>query len=76
MYPFYLVDGNWSPFEDGVCSVTCGKGTLKRTRKCNNPAPANGGKECAGSATEDVYCKKPACPGRCRVSLGSGQFSI
>ena len=43
--------------------MTCGKGTLTRTRKCNNPAPANGGKECQGFATETEVCTRPACPG-------------
>lgn len=58
------VDGNWSEFDDGVCSVTCGKGTVTRTRKCNNPAPYYGGKDCVGSDTKTEYCERPACPGK------------
>ena len=49
--------GAYSP-----CSVTCGKGTMKRTRSCSNPPPSNGGKPCEGSTSETVECEKGACP--------------
>uniref|UniRef100_A0A3Q2YR82 Hemicentin 1 n=1 Tax=Hippocampus comes TaxID=109280 RepID=A0A3Q2YR82_HIPCM len=41
----------WSP-----CSLTCGIGSQKRQRQCNNPLPANGGRHCAGSGTETRSC--------------------
>lgn len=51
------VDGGWTPF--GECSTTCEEG--KKTRKCENPAPANGGKDCVGSPNESCN-KRIACP--------------
>ncbi|XP_035659771.1 hemicentin-1-like [Branchiostoma floridae] len=67
------VDGGWSDWVDGACSVTCGGGMYTRTRDCNNPAPANGGAECTledgtmtaeGDRTETVEsgCNEDACP--------------
>merc|ERR1712159_159466 len=51
-----LVNGGWSPF--GGCSKTCGAGV--QTRTCTNPAPANGGAQCSGDATQT--CNNGACP--------------
>ncbi|XP_019730956.1 hemicentin-1 isoform X3 [Hippocampus comes] len=47
----------WSP-----CSLTCGIGSQKRQRQCNNPLPANGGRHCAGSGTETRSCHGKPCP--------------
>ncbi|XP_044798654.2 hemicentin-1 isoform X4 [Bubalus bubalis] len=47
----------WTP-----CSVTCGKGIQKRSRLCNNPSPANGGKPCQGSDSEMQNCHQKPCP--------------
>ena len=52
----------WSEY--GPCSVTCGKGTMTRTRTCTNPPPSNGGNPCAGPASETVECDKGVCPGK------------
>ena len=52
------VDGGWSAFGD--CSKTCGGGVQIRT--CTNPAPANGGADCQGEATQT--CNLVACPGK------------
>ena len=49
------VDGGWSSF--GTCSATCGGGT--QTRTCTNPAPAYGGADCVGSASQS--CNTQAC---------------
>ena len=49
------VNGAWTAWS--ACSATCGGGT--RTRSCTNPAPANGGLACAGSASET--CNTQAC---------------
>ncbi|XP_044178032.1 coadhesin-like [Acropora millepora] len=58
------VDGNWgewSPWSD--CSRSCGGGNHSRTRECNNPAPANGGKQCDGPFRQrDRLCNDHECP--------------
>merc|ERR1712159_593561 len=51
------VDGGYSAWS--ACSATCGGGT--QTRICNNPAPKNGGKNCA-PMTETRTCNPDACP--------------
>ena len=60
--PFFTVDGNWGPWNDGQCSKSCGPGSLSRTRECNDPAPQNGGQNCVGQDTEVVDCNLIACP--------------
>ncbi|MFZ2831978.1 MAG: hypothetical protein WAZ40_02400 [Minisyncoccia bacterium] len=52
------VNGGWSAF--GACSVTACGSTGTQTRTCTNPAPANGGATCSGSATQS--CSTAACP--------------
>ena len=57
------VDGkysDWKPY--GACSTTCGPGKKERTRECNNPAPAHGGKACEGPTKETTDCNEKACP--------------
>ncbi|XP_035688793.1 SCO-spondin-like [Branchiostoma floridae] len=57
------VDGNWSNWSPWSCSVTCGVGTETRTRTCTDPAPANGGANCAGQAQETRQCNTGiTCP--------------
>ncbi|EPY87659.1 A disintegrin and metalloproteinase with thrombospondin motifs 2 precursor [Camelus ferus] len=56
-------DGNWgawSPF--GSCSRTCGTGVKFRTRQCDNPHPANGGRTCSGLAYDFQLCSSQDCP--------------
>ena len=43
--------GTWGTWT--ACSVTCGGGTRTRTKLCDNPAPANGGADCAGDTNSD-----------------------
>ncbi|XP_010811862.2 hemicentin-1 isoform X2 [Bos taurus] len=50
----------WSAWRP--CSATCGKGIQKRSRLCNNPSPANGGKPCQGSDSEMQNCHQKPCP--------------
>ena len=51
------VDGNWSDWAQwSSCSNTCGKGTISRSRNCDDPAPAFGGQGCGGSNTEMEEC--------------------
>ena len=57
------VDGQWSEWDGwSVCSKTCGGGQTTRTRKCNNPPPANGGVDCAGDSEETQNCNTETCP--------------
>ncbi|XP_057298171.1 SCO-spondin-like isoform X3 [Hydractinia symbiolongicarpus] len=79
------VNGNWAPWVDGTCSLTCGSGTRQRTRTCSNPAPANGGLSCSGSAVTSVPCNEGPCPihgnwgswanSACSVSCGLGTLT-
>merc|ERR1719334_3060394 len=61
--------GAWSAY--GACSTTCGAGTKKRIRQCNNPAPAHGGADCVGPTYETAACKVKECP----VNGGWGNYS-
>ncbi|XP_063689003.1 uncharacterized protein LOC134822077 [Bolinopsis microptera] len=55
------VDGGWSDYSKwGACSVGCGKGTTTRSKTCNNPPPARGGKDCGGEAVESKECMNKA----------------
>ena len=60
----FAVDGGWSNWENyGPCSKTCGSGSRTRTRTCNDPAPAEGGKPYIGSGSETQACNVKVCPG-------------
>ena len=57
------MDGAWSAWTEGPCSVTCGGGNLTRTRSCDAPAPSGTGAQCAGPDVEDgVACAQQDCP--------------
>nr|XP_061831771.1 hemicentin-1-like isoform X1 [Nerophis lumbriciformis] len=57
------VHGGYSEWAEwGPCSLTCGVGSQKRQRQCNNPLPANGGRHCAGSGIETRSCQGKPCP--------------
>ncbi|KTG21912.1 hypothetical protein cypCar_00033836, partial [Cyprinus carpio] len=51
--------GQWTKF--GSCSRTCGGGVQFRTRECNNPIPANGGRTCYGNNYEFQLCNMEEC---------------
>ena len=51
------VDGSWGSWGSWEsCSKTCGSGTRKSSRRCNNPTPSNGGKFCTGSSSSSETC--------------------
>uniref|UniRef100_A0A3Q3XB25 Uncharacterized protein n=1 Tax=Mola mola TaxID=94237 RepID=A0A3Q3XB25_MOLML len=52
--------GTWSPY--GSCSRTCGVGVRFRARRCDSPAPANGGRTCFGNSYEFQLCSQEECP--------------
>ena len=65
------------------CSQSCGDGIQNRTRKCDNPTPANGGADCVGQRIETRECSIKPCPvnggfgiwlnySTCSVSCGGG----
>ena len=59
------VDGEFGPWTEWtVCSSSCGGGLQIRSRKCNNPAPQNGGKDCQGSLIDSRKCSILACSGK------------
>merc|ERR1719309_1791426 len=76
--------GKWTSWS--TCTRTCGTGDQKRTRLCNSPAPANGGRKCIGSYLENQKCNKHKCPvdggfnlwsewSGCSRTCGTGQRS-
>ena len=65
MISFILVHGNWGGFGAyETCSKSCGGGTQKRYRSCNNPAPAHGGRTCAGLNYQFRACNTHKCPSK------------
>ncbi|CAH1403032.1 unnamed protein product [Nezara viridula] len=57
------INGNWSDWGDwSDCSSTCGEGLQRRTRRCNNPPPSNGGDDCFGESYEEKNCGIVPCP--------------
>ena len=61
-----LVDGGWSEWSNGPCSVSCeGVGTMTVTRSCSNPAPAYGGLNCEGESEQTgLECGPIPCPSK------------
>lgn len=48
-------DGGWGNWEAwSACSTDCNVGIKQRSRRCNNPKPSYGGKQCEGD-NKDVY---------------------
>ncbi|XP_058951792.2 A disintegrin and metalloproteinase with thrombospondin motifs adt-1 isoform X1 [Pocillopora verrucosa] len=67
------VDGGWGDWSAwSACSVTCGPSTSIRNRKCDNPAPSNGGQPCAGLPFANKPCNKGSCPS---IDGGWGDWS-
>ncbi|KAI4905145.1 hypothetical protein NFI96_011526, partial [Prochilodus magdalenae] len=55
-------DGSWGMWSEfGACTKPCGRGIQFRTRECNNPPPANGGRPCSGSNYRFQICNTHDC---------------
>ncbi|XP_077103806.1 A disintegrin and metalloproteinase with thrombospondin motifs 2 isoform X2 [Siphateles boraxobius] len=55
-------DGGWGVWSEfGACSRPCGRGVQFRTRACDNPYPANGGRSCAGPSFQFQMCNTHEC---------------
>ncbi|XP_061491244.1 A disintegrin and metalloproteinase with thrombospondin motifs 14 isoform X2 [Rhineura floridana] len=60
----YSQDSSWSSWSKfGSCSRTCGGGVRSRSRNCNNPPPAYGGRHCPGATYEYQVCNTEECRG-------------
>ena len=60
--PCAPVDGSWGSWTEWTsCSVTCGGGTQRRSRQCDDPPPRRGGTECPGSDEEIQSCNTENC---------------
>ena len=59
-----VINGSWSAWNrSGACSASCGGGMQRFERKCNNPAPKNGGLPCEGVDHKFEQCNSHCCPG-------------
>ena len=59
-----MLDGQWSDWDSwSACTVTCGNGTKLRSRRCDDPEPLNGGRNCTGKSEETAECATWNCPG-------------
>ena len=52
---FELVNGEWSDWSGGMCSVSCGNGDIIRKRTCRGPL--HDGKPCEGVNITITPCK-------------------
>ncbi len=50
------VNGGWTDWSCGACSVQCGDGTKLCTRSCGNPTPSCGGNTCVGETISSQSC--------------------
>jgi len=56
------VDGRYGEWEAwGPCDKECGYGMKTRTRSCNNPRPAGGGRQCTGQKDQRSRCRARSC---------------
>ena len=51
-----LVSGGWSVWGAWICDTNIG--VKRRSRKCNNPVPSNGGQSCLGYTEVMGTCTK------------------
>ncbi|XP_060592574.1 SCO-spondin-like isoform X2 [Ruditapes philippinarum] len=56
------INGQWGYWTSWtICSTSCGPGTYSRNRKCDSPAPKNGGQICSGNSYENGQCSIGVC---------------
>jgi hypothetical protein len=61
---YLVVDGNWGAWSSwSECDELCGGAKVTRTRQCDNPAPANKGKDCVGPKEETKMDCTQECEG-------------
>ena len=66
MCDYFSVDGKWGAWSHWTeCSATCGAAKRSRTRECDHPPAAHGGKTCEGPEKQEEYCKLDPCLGKC-----------
>ena len=64
----FIVNGGWGTWGKWqACSKKCGTGTQHRSRFCNRPSPAHGGKHCSGQSRQTRKCNIQHCPGRLQL---------
>ena len=60
----YVEDGAWSEWSNWTpCSKSCEGGIQFRNRKCDNPRPDHGGRDCPGHDSGRTQCNTHKCPG-------------
>ncbi|CAC5422198.1 unnamed protein product [Mytilus coruscus] len=52
--------GDWMAWSS--CFGSCSNGRQRRRRTCDNPAPANNGRDCSGTGSQSRWCKPLRCP--------------
>lgn len=58
------IDGHWERWSGwSSCSKSCGSGIMFRSRKCEDPAPKNGGKNCSSEDSQSTACNNFKCLG-------------
>ena len=66
LFNLFKVNGGWGKWGKWeACSASCGGGTQKRIRLCDNPIPQFEGEICTADgslAMETQKCNEKACP--------------
>ena len=62
-YDYCVVDGGRTPCVYGPCK-TCGRVAEPCIRRCSNPTPSCGGKDCSGSSVVTRPCAYRCCSGK------------
>eukprot|EP00090_Calanus_glacialis_P008462 TRINITY_DN16813_c0_g1_i1.p1 TRINITY_DN16813_c0_g1~~TRINITY_DN16813_c0_g1_i1.p1 ORF type:complete len:481 (-),score=131.69 TRINITY_DN16813_c0_g1_i1:105-1547(-) len=71
------VNGAWSSWGGwSACSASCGGGDQTRERKCNDPAPSNGGDGCEGEEKDTQECGRDECPKLVEIPSECGQANV
>ena len=57
-----IVDCEWSEWQEGHCSTSCGRGT-RLSRRVKIKEASRGGRQCFGPSTKTEICNNMMCPG-------------